>query len=247
MKKWTDIQYLLKQIGSQSVHVKVAPDGIFEGCEPLTRWTLNSSSSSCSSIPEQVQRALASQELVLVRPATLELRFDAFIKHLEILHLRNSTTSMYLEYLSMKSYVDKLRDDTPMHAFIPDKTLELVLQNLWYGHGQTTGKLHFDPFENLMTVVSGVKEFLLYDPRDNSRLYEGHLREAKLKYDVDTDTFLRQDLLESTSMVNSPVDPLHPNLDKYPEFQHAPSMRCRIEASETLYLVSKRTLVEKHI
>ena len=57
-------------------------------------------------------------------------------------------------------------------------------QLLWLGGGGTIGSTHYDPYENLMAVVSGVKVFHLAAPEDGPKLgafapmAEGHLRMA---------------------------------------------------------------------
>ncbi len=49
--------------------------------------------------------------------------------------------------------------------------------------GRTLGKLHFDPYDNFMCMVSGAKQFLIFEPHHNEQLYEGHIREAQLTYE----------------------------------------------------------------
>jgi hypothetical protein len=56
---------------------------------------------------------------------------------------------------------------------------------LWIGDGRTVGKMHFDPYDNILVQLSGSKKFLLIDPSQNERLYEGHMREAEIECDVD--------------------------------------------------------------
>lgn len=49
---------------------------------------------------------------------------------------------------------------------------------------------------------------------------------------------MRRDLMESTSMVNSPVDPISPDLARFPRFQNATPLTCRVEENETLFVPS---------
>ncbi|OQR96007.1 hypothetical protein THRCLA_07404 [Thraustotheca clavata] len=217
---------LLERIGSNEVHVKVSPDGNFEGCEPLEWWQ----SSDSVQIPDFVLQNLESPDLVLVRPASTNMPFAEFIKHL--ISTIESNTSYYLEYLSLTTYVPELLQDIPSYSWAD--FLQLHVQNLWFGDGKSVGKLHFDAFENIMVMVDGAKEFVLYDPSDNSRFYEGHIREAK--YDLHRDHFYRENLMESTSMVNSPIDINSPDLARYPLFKQAKSMNCLINEGDALYL-----------
>ena len=58
---------------------------------------------------------------------------------------------------------------------------------------------------------------ILFDPRDNTRLYESHLPEARFKVKKVNGDFklIREGLLESTSMVMSPVDILNPDYENF--------------------------------
>jgi hypothetical protein len=78
--------------------------------------------------------------------------------------------------------------------------------HLWLGDGTTLGKLHFDPFDNLLVQIRGTKIFSMAPA---SSLPEGHLREGMLearggeygrhkRYNV-----TRGHLTESTSMVHT--------------------------------------------
>lgn len=57
-----------------------------------------------------------------------------------------------------------------------------------------------------MFMVEGSKRFILMDPNRNDRFYEGHIREGILSYDRYTHTFTKEELMESTSMVHSPIN-----------------------------------------
>ncbi|KAG9398658.1 hypothetical protein AC1031_014440 [Aphanomyces cochlioides] len=217
---------LIDRIGSRQVHVKISPNGDFEGCEPLSWWEGD------KEIPDYVATQLESPDKVLVRPAATNMPFSTFIDKLT--STAPTATSYYLEYLSMATYVPELIDDAPKFDWAP--FLKLDVANLWFGDGKSVGKLHFDPFENLMTMVAGRKEFILYDPSDNTRIYEGHIREAQ--YDLEGNQFIRRRLMESTSMVNSPVDIQAPDLEMYPRFAEANAMRCVVEEGDTIFVPS---------
>ncbi|KDO23104.1 hypothetical protein SPRG_11948 [Saprolegnia parasitica CBS 223.65] len=221
---------LLERIGRNDVHVKVSPTGDFEGCEPLAWW----SAADDVAIPDFVASHLESPDRVLVRPAAANMPFAAFVDKLR--RATNSSTSYYLEYLSLTTYVPELLADIPSYAWAD--FLKLEVQNLWFGDGKSVGKLHFDAYENIMVMVAGSKEFVLIDPSDNRRLYEGHIREAQ--YDIDDDgVFHRTRLLQSTSMVNSPVDMNNPSdMRKYPRFQDTTPLRCIIHEGDALFLPS---------
>lgn len=54
-----------------------------------------------------------------------------------------------------------------------NRFLREELTNIWLGNGRTVGKLHFDPFDNLLCQVTGKKNLILFDPHNNENLYEG--------------------------------------------------------------------------
>ncbi|KAF0695799.1 Aste57867_13396 [Aphanomyces stellatus] len=226
---------LLARIGRHQVHVKVSPNSDFEGCEPLAWWQPATSDGAASAIPEYVAKHLESPDKVLVRPAGLNMPFAAFVARLRA--SAATATSYYLEYLSMAAYVPELVADAPTFSWV-ESFLTREIANLWFGDGKSVGKLHFDPHENVLTMVAGAKTFVLMDPSDNTRLYEGHIREAQ--YDVDGEmgheTFHRRKLMESTSMVNSPVDVAAPDLERYPRFAHAQTMTCTVGEGDSIYV-----------
>ena len=49
--------------------------------------------------------------------------------------------------------------------------LELVLANLWLGAGETVSPLHYDEYDNVLLVLRGRKELLLFPPSDLEHLY----------------------------------------------------------------------------
>lgn len=66
---------------------------------------------------------------------------------------RCRTATFYIEYLSMVSYLAELYEDAgslPVSELLQGET-----RNFWFGDGKTVGKLHFDPFENLLFMVAG--------------------------------------------------------------------------------------------
>jgi len=61
--------------------------------------------------------------------------------------------------------------------------------------------------------------------------------QAKYDFDISNGQFLRKTLMESTSMVNSPVDIVSPEYDRYPLFYGIPSMKCTVDEGDGFYLV----------
>jgi jumonji domain-containing protein 7 len=121
---------------------------------------------------------------VVARPATRELRLKDFLAWTEALAATNTSTSLYVEYLSLRGYLPKLLKDLPPAGLPFASFLPVEVTNLWFGDGHTRGKLHFDAYENHLVMVAGSKTFTLFHPYNNSQLYEGHVREGVLEAEV---------------------------------------------------------------
>lgn len=144
MKKWTS-DYLRERYGQQMVHIKLTPDGIFEGVENANLW----SDYSEDWIPTAVKSQLPFPDLVVVRPATTEMNFSEF---LDFISSVNQSFSAYLEYSSIPYYMPGLQQDLFELPFVRG-SLEVRHLNMWLSDGNTLGKLHFDPFDNLLCQV----------------------------------------------------------------------------------------------
>jgi hypothetical protein len=56
--------------------------------------------------------------------------------------------SAYLEYTSLPGHLPPLVDDVAAPSMAA--ALRLLHTNIWMGDGRTVGKLHFDPYDNLL-------------------------------------------------------------------------------------------------
>jgi jumonji domain-containing protein 7 len=115
----------------------------------------------------------------------------------------NQSAAAYLEYTALDASFPELKADLPSIPLTDWFTRRH--RNIWLSDGHTLGKLHFDPFDNLLTMVSGTKHVHLLAPHNNTQLQEGHLVEAQLTYHPTTRSFSRTDLHDSTAMVMSPL------------------------------------------
>lgn len=185
---WTN-ERLRQVIGKKGVHVKVSDDGRFEGPEAGELWP--GGLDALEDIPPEILGQMQSPELVLVRPAAVDMTFNSFLDMMydsscddEGATCWRPPASLYIEYLSMDSYVKELDDDIASFPFATPLTGEK--RHFWFGNGRTLGKMHFDPYDNLLCPVSGSKHLTLIAPHRNEQLYEGHMREALLHYDLDS-------------------------------------------------------------
>ena len=145
IRKWTT-NYFYKKYGSQEVHIKLTPNGNFEGVESGKLW----GDYKENWIPERVKSQLLFPDLVVVRPATTEMRFSDF---LDLILSANRTYSAYLEYSSIPYYMPELEEDIVEMPFVKG-LLKRKHLNMWLSDGNTLGKLHFDPYDNFLCQVS---------------------------------------------------------------------------------------------
>ena len=148
MKKWTN-EFLRKKYGHKVVHIKLAPGGDYEGVEKADLW----SDFKTFKIPDKVRKQLKFPDLVVVRPATLNVNFSKFLDMIEQFSTeKGENGTAYLEYSSIREYMPELEEDLLPFTFWEDKMLRKHL-NIWLSDGHTLGRLHFDPFDNLLCQV----------------------------------------------------------------------------------------------
>ncbi|KAF7728447.1 JmjC domain-containing protein 7 [Apophysomyces ossiformis] len=91
--------------------------------------------------------------------------------------------------------------------------------NFWFGDEKSITSLHKDPYENCYAVVRGQKTFVLLPPTEYYCMH-GQL-----------------ELIPSGSHTPwIPVDPLHPDLERFPRFKHAHPIIVTVKEGDMLYL-----------
>lgn len=154
MQKWT-AEYFRSLYGNREIHIKLTEDGNFEGVERASLWEDYHE----NWIPEQVRAQLQFPDLVVVRPATSEMKFTDF---LDFISSTNRSHSAYLEYSSIPYYMPQLEGDIMEMPFL-DVKLQRKHLNMWLSDGNTLGKLHFDPYDNFLCQVSKCIHGIIYD------------------------------------------------------------------------------------
>ncbi len=232
-KKWTN-EFFKLQHGDRRVHIKLTPAGDFEGVESADLWD----DFKTFKIPEEIVKQLKYPDLVVVRPAHEDMLMSEFIDLINKTAFQsNRNISAYLEYSSIRDIVEHLENDVLEPDLMKD-VLKLQHMNIWLSDGNTLGRLHFDPFDNLLCQVhrrlspsfifhkceklrncpvsfqiSGKKQVTLFEPFDNTKMYEAHIPQATLNFDKASGKFRRRGLEDTTSMVMSPVDLLSPDFE----------------------------------
>ncbi|KAF6036653.1 hypothetical protein EB796_005046 [Bugula neritina] len=228
---WTNA-YLKKKYGNMSVHIKLSPTTDYEGIEKADLWKPPES----FKVPHIVKKKLQFPDLVVPRPAPVNMRFAQYLDLMKNISEGMLTNiSAYLEYSSIRQYFPELEQDLVEMPFVKNK-LHLKHLNIWLSDGNTLGKLHFDPFDNFLCMIDGKKELILFEPHNNTQLYETHIPEAQFTVDLETFQFARKELLESTSMVMSPLDIKKPDYERFPKFQNTLPLNCTIEEGDVLFM-----------
>ncbi|CAG2240967.1 JMJD7 [Mytilus edulis] len=113
------------------------------------------------------------------------------------------------------------------------------------GDGMTSRGITFrDPetgcciLQTQLLQISGQKQVLLFEPHDNTRLYESHIPEAMLAYNHSTKQFTRNQLAQSTSMVMSPVDIKKVDFKRFPKFASTYPLNCTLNEGDVLFMPS---------
>lgn len=228
--KWSN-DFLRASYGKDKVHIKLTPRGEFEGCDSAKLFE----NYETFKIPDGVREKLKFPDLVVVRPAVGNMRFGEFLDLVENDDVAKENISAYLEYSSIREYFPDLEYDVDEMPFASD-ILKLSHLNMWLSNGHTLGKLHFDPFDNFLCQLRGNKRLTLFEPYRNYDLYEAHIQEAVLGYDRKSGKFRNHELLDSTSMVMSPVDILKPDYDRFPNYTRAVPLECFLKEGDVLYL-----------
>ena len=148
MSKWTN-RFLRDHLRGKDVHIKLTPNQEYEGVEKANIWEDHKT----FKIPYEVRSKLLYPDLVVVRPATLNLPFEDFLDVVEsVANGTRTNISAYLEYTSIPNYMPDLEVD----LVEPDLMAGLLKRkhlNMWLSDGNTVGKLHFDQFDNLLCQV----------------------------------------------------------------------------------------------
>ncbi|CAN0008064.1 unnamed protein product, partial [Pylaiella littoralis] len=118
--------------------------------------------------------------------------------------------------------------------------------NLWIGDERSLSAVHKDHYENMYCVVRGEKHFTLLPPSDVLFLHEqeypqGRYRRARREgggegAGTGAGAGGFEVVMEEGTVPWVPVDPAHPDLDKYPLFRYASPVHCRVGPGDILYL-----------
>lgn len=175
-KDRSELELILQKHRKMRVGAKLSYATEFEGIDDLRNWEM----SQVQSIPRNILEQLESPELVVVRPSHHEISLGEFIdniiaKNKDPLHneigagkfSKYQFPNIYIEYLPVQDpqILNLVQQFLNISVVSPDLItalsehfpfLKYLLNgnpHLWMGDGQTIGKTHFDPFDNILLQV----------------------------------------------------------------------------------------------
>jgi [protein]-arginine 3-hydroxylase / protease len=86
---------------------------------------------------------------------------------------------------------------------------------LWIGAAGQRSTIHNDPYHNMNVQVVGTKKFIVFSPESHPALYPEFF---------------------NSGMWASRIDPLKPDLNRYPAFTQALGFKCELQPGEMLFL-----------
>eukprot|EP00003_Mantamonas_plastica_P026943 TRINITY_DN5664_c0_g1_i1.p1 TRINITY_DN5664_c0_g1~~TRINITY_DN5664_c0_g1_i1.p1 ORF type:complete len:176 (-),score=46.09 TRINITY_DN5664_c0_g1_i1:65-592(-) len=116
----------------------------------------------------EVEVTLSHNDDFVFYGTQMRLAKMTFGEFLDQYQTKNTTRKMYLAQHALKLLGDTVRD-----LSLPKWTnfLNLQMSNMWMGAGEQLTHLHFDNHENLLCMIDGAKELILFDPAQSNFIY----------------------------------------------------------------------------
>ena len=122
--------------------------------------------------------------------------------------------------------------------------------NFWMGDSRAVTSTHKDPYENMYAVLRGYKDIILYPPTDICYMPYEKCKQTKFEcLDIEKEKYIKEEKESSPNNTTFSVvdvdaapipwiviDPLKPDLAKYPKFQKTSPLKLRLYAGDLLYL-----------
>ena len=220
LKKW-NIEYLRKKIGHKEITVAVTPDGYAD--------------------------AVVNDRFVMPEERTM-----VFSHFLDIIEKKSSEKGVFYVQKQNSNFTEEFSEiigdasrDIPWATEAFGKPPDAV--NFWMGGAKAVTSLHKDHYENLYCVISGMKTFTLIPPTDLHFIPYEVYKPAKYVMSNSGDFQIVDEFgsgscesgyLQPDQVPWIPIDPLAPDLERYPQFVNAKPLVCTVHAGEMLYLPS---------
>uniref|UniRef100_UPI00398F2EF5 bifunctional peptidase and (3S)-lysyl hydroxylase JMJD7 isoform X2 n=1 Tax=Pristiophorus japonicus TaxID=55135 RepID=UPI00398F2EF5 len=210
VSKWT-ASYLRETVGKQTVSVAVTPNGYADAVH-RGRFVM----------PEERRMPFGDFLDIVARKRAVS----------GVFYVQKQCSNLTEEFPQLLQDVDS---HIPWASEALGKAPDAV--NFWLGESAAVTSLHKDHYENLYCVVSGEKHFILHPPTDRPFIPYELFQPATYKVNEDG-SFDVIDVQNAEKVPWIPLDPLNPDLSRYPEYSHARPLHCTVRAGEMLYLPS---------
>ncbi|XP_061898457.1 bifunctional peptidase and (3S)-lysyl hydroxylase JMJD7 isoform X2 [Entelurus aequoreus] len=210
LSRWTPT-YLREKVGSKVISVAVTPDGYADAVRG-DRFVM----------PEERHMTVSSVLDVL----------EGKVKRRGVFYVQKQCSNLLDELPELTGDVEA---HVPWMSTALGKLPDAV--NFWLGEADAVTSLHKDPYENVYCVVSGQKNFILLPPTERPFLPYGLYQPAVYRQQDDGD-FAAVDQTDCEKVPWIPLDPLDPDLKRYPMYRRARPLHCSVKAGEILYLPS---------
>ncbi|XP_052741408.1 uncharacterized protein LOC112056946 [Bicyclus anynana] len=228
VQKWNS-HYFRKTLGEKKVTVALTPNGLADGI------TQDLNGTEYFVMPQEVQMSM-SEFLDM-----LEAKRDNLIPYIQ--RQNSNLTEDFSELM-----VD-VEQDVSFASQAFNKKPDAV--NFWMGDERAVTSMHKDPYENIYCVIDGHKDFILIPPTDIPYVPYKRYPQAEFRRSHDLWDIVpldrehpndNSDALDDISMKNGLpwicIDPLNPDLVKYPSYVKAHKFKVRVHKGDCLYLPS---------
>ncbi|XP_054543269.1 bifunctional peptidase and (3S)-lysyl hydroxylase JMJD7 isoform X2 [Pan troglodytes] len=210
LQKWS-LPYFRATVGSTEVSVAVTPDGYAD--------------------------AVRGDRFMMPAERRLPLSFvldvlEGRAQHPGVLYVQKQCSNLPTE---LPQLLPDLESHVPWASEALGKMPDAV--NFWLGEAAvvTSRRLHKDHYENLYCVVSGEKHFLFHPPSDRPFIpYELYTPATYQLTEEGAFKVVDEEAMEKVPWI--PLDPLAPDLARYPSYSQAQALRCTVRAGEMLCL-----------
>ncbi|KAM4541253.1 bifunctional peptidase and (3S)-lysyl hydroxylase JMJD7 [Fundulus diaphanus] len=210
LSRWTP-KYLREKIGSKVISVAVTPNGYADAVVG-DRFVM----------PEERRMSFSS---------VLDI-IEGKVQKNGVFYVQKQCSNLLQE---LPELVDDLEPHVPWMSTALGKSPDAV--NFWLGEANAITSMHKDPYENLYCVISGEKHFILLPPTDRPFIPYG-LYQSAVYQEQDSGEFNVIDNTDSQKVPWIPLDPLNPDLERFPQYRLAQPLCCTVKAGEMLYLPS---------
>ncbi|GAA6063950.1 hypothetical protein JCM10212_004905 [Sporobolomyces blumeae] len=183
-----------------------------------------------------------------VEPATVDMPLSQLFEHLKDESRSDARSERPVYYLqtqngNLSNEYSALLEDVGLEG--PAWAREVFgerpdVANIWIGGARSVTSMHKDPYENVYLVVRGSKTFVLLPPSEAYCVHEQQFPHASWTFDPTAtgsgSSFTLTPTDPPVSLPWIPIDPLAPDLDKYPRYACARPMTVRLDAGDMLYL-----------